>query len=131
MNKKKRPTSITVIAWIIIIWGGLSLVAMLLTSRMPEMQQALEAAGISVAFSILCAIVGFAISAVSGIAILKGLNWGRLLYLCYVPISIIFEWGLYGFDPGAHIPAIIFYLVVLTILTRPAASAFFRSRFSI
>lgn len=123
MDTKKRPTSVTVIAWIIIVTNGLSFVTML-TYTMPEVQRALEAAGMSVAIATLWTAVGGAIGVVSGIAILKGLNWGRLLYLCFAPISIVLGWLLYGFRP-THVLTVIFYIVVLVFLTRPAASTFF------
>lgn len=121
----KRPTSVTVIAWIIIVAGGLSFVS-ILAYTISEVQWALEAADISVAIDILWRIVSGVIGVVSGIAILKGLNWGRLLYLCFVPISIVIGWILYGFRP-TDILTVIIYIVVLVFLTSPAASAFFAS----
>ena len=85
MSKKKRPTSVTVIAWIGIVLGGSSLFN-LLSYALPESRQLLEASGRSVVMAVLLGAVDGVIFLVSGIAVLKGLNWGRLLYLFYRPI---------------------------------------------
>lgn len=122
---KKRPTGVTVIAWIIIIMNGLSLVVTPIAFTMPEGKRVLEQAGLSLATAIFWMVVSGGICMVSGIAMLKGLNWGRLLYLYFAPISIILGWVLYGFRP--NIVSVIIYMVILVFLTRPAASTFFAS----
>lgn len=124
METKKRPTSVAVIAWIIIVVHGLSLVITPLGYTMPVVRQALEAVGVSVAIAVLWAIVSGAIGLVSGIAILKGINWGRWLFLCFYPLSLVISWWLYGFRL-TYIISIIFYIIVLVLLTAPAASTFF------
>ena len=93
---------------------------------MPEYERILGEKGISLATAVIWRIVSGIIIIVSGIALLKGLNWGRLLYLSFTPIAAVLSWLLYGFRPTAII-GIIFYLIVLFFLTQPPASTFFRS----
>lgn len=124
----KRPKSVTVIAWILIVRGCMGLWFVVNFVRQ-------QLSGGSVLLILATAIV-----IVSGIAILKGLNWGRLLYLFYIPIVtvyglIMFVFGFSGITGIAAkvsfirlIPETIFYIVVLVYLTRPAASAFFARR---
>ncbi len=67
---------------------------------------------------------GLTITIVCGIGMLKGKNWGRLLYVI---------WGVIGFVIGiatapmkaAMIPGFIIFAVIVFFLFRPKASAFF------
>jgi hypothetical protein len=61
---------------------------------------------------------------VAGIAIFNGMNWGRLLYLIFTPVSMVLQWLLYGFKPMSFIGLGI-YAVMLILLTTTAASDFF------
>jgi len=123
MDRKKRPTSVAVIGWILILLGGLSVMMSLLTIMSGF--QPLKPGGMTILG--FWSLVGAAIIVVSGIAILKGLNWGRLLYLVFMPVSIVLQGLLLGFTP-AHIFGLILYIVILVFLVSPAASTFFTSR---
>ncbi|MFC1713313.1 YbjO family protein [Candidatus Poribacteria bacterium] len=97
--------------------------------------------------SVVLAPIVCGIGMVSGIAILKGRNWGRILYLCSIPVFALYShlrnWSVYGspfrFTPGSslsqfilrltsNIPLVILYIVVLVFLTRATASSFFAGR---
>jgi len=134
MGKAKRPTSVTVIAWILIAVGGLHLLNAI---GMGITEPSFRMSVIPVSALLWISIRG-SIGVVSGIAILKGLNWGRLLYLCYMPIWIIIltSGSIYVWTQVRHLPLIniitvAFYITALVFLTRPNASAFFRSRDSV
>ena len=125
MRARKRPTSVTVIAWFEIVTSGNILFKVIYYAK-PEFRQLLEASGRSVATNVLWGIVGGVIGLVSGIAMLKGLNWGRLLCLCYPPVSIALTLLLYGFHRSKFfIVGVMIYIAELVFLTRPAASTFF------
>ena len=96
MSARKRPTSLTIIAWSQIVISGIVLFNILNFAK-PEFRQLMEASGRSAAISVLWGTIGGVIVLISGIAMLKGLNWGRFLCLCYPPISIVFTSLLYGF----------------------------------
>lgn len=110
MRNRKRPISVTVIAWILIVSSVLSF---WFTRRSTAFIIALR----SVMHTFICL--------VSGVAILMGFNWGRLLYVFYTPASILLAWLLYG---RFRIEAIIWYMGFFLFLTSPAASAFFMRR---
>lgn len=125
MSPKKRPNSVTVIGWINIISGGLSLISMIFPAT-EEAQILLDATGRTGAIFTLMRILSSVIYFISGIAMLKGLNWGRLLYLYSVPTWIVFSGIIYLFSPMLVI-AIIPYIIILMFLTRPKALAFFKN----
>ena len=62
---------------------------------------------------------------IAGIAMLNGLNWGRLLYLSFRPISIIT--GFVSNRGSDTILKAAIYILFLFLLTRPAVSEFFFS----
>ena len=70
--------------------------------------------------------LGLSLSIVAGFAMLKGKNWGRLLYTI---------WGIIGLAVGmatapakvAMIPGAIFFVIVVVFLFLPKANAYFGS----
>jgi len=127
MDKTSRPTSVLVIAIIIIVLSGISLVMTPLTALVPEVREHYEKMDRSIAVAIMWSAVGSVIGVAAGIALLKGRNWGRLLYLIYVPAAFVLAIALYGFSP-VQLLGLVLYLVILVFLTRPAASAFFKGQ---
>ena len=139
MDSRKRPRSVTLIAWILIVVSSYYLVNAI---GEPNFRRSFR---VSKALAVLSWLVisGF-LGVVSGIAILKGLNWGRLLCLCYMPISIIsfnllmiFGFGFLkagyfkvGYLILSNILAITFYIIAIRFLTRSASLAFFTLRSS-
>src|SRR5215510_4600593 len=88
---RTRPTSITVVAWILILMGGISLITMTLmistgmidkfTVDNPAARELMNKSPIPVPVQYAMTYVTLLIELVSGIAILKGQNWGRWLYV--------------------------------------------------
>jgi len=54
-------------------------------------------------------------------------NWGRLLYLGFVPVALSLTIALYGFHLY-DLVAMILYGCFFVVLTRPTVAAFFRYR---
>jgi hypothetical protein len=136
MCKKERPKSVTVIGWIIIVWYSLGILNMVFMGLQVLFSGTSGRSVLVISVYMLwIAILGTIL--VSGIGILKGYNWGRILYLLTAPIVIIFGclWFLY-YGSRISIPSIliyvpiriilpvIFYTVVFIFLKRPAASTF-------
>ncbi len=102
MQTRKRPKSLTVIAVIIIVVGApfaiLSIAGLPVTSSLGEI-------GLLILFG--------AGQLISGIAVLKGLNWGRWLYLCiYPPVMVVQSWeSVYGLAFDSDIGKIIMAFV--------------------
>ena len=68
--------------------------------------------------------VGLLIMVTSGVAMLKGQNWARLLYVGWSIIAIIIELAVSPMK-AAMIPSVAFFLVIVFFLFRPQANAHF------
>lgn len=120
----KRPTSISVIAWILIVVGGISLIATTVMINDPISRELMSKSPIPIPVQYAMSYVGLLIMIVSGFAMLQGCNWARLLYVI---------WSMIGFlvaivsSPvkAAMIPGFVVFLVVAFFLFRPKANAFF------
>lgn len=126
---KIRPRSVSIISWIIIILGCSALynvVRMPEIFSKPEYQKLAEVTGESLGVSMLITSISGILFLASGIAMLKGFNWGRLLYLWGVGIMVLFNIITRGFSPLV-IPSIIIYIIFFIFLTRSAVSEFFKS----
>ena len=123
MGISERPISVTVVAVILIeIGSGLLLWAASLNFH--------TATGKRVyVFNVWFAALG-AVHLIPGIAIRRGYNWGRLLYLCSTPILVALDCVVFcGFGyRNLDIYLIGAYLVFLVLLVRPSVSAFFKHR---
>jgi hypothetical protein len=121
---KKRPTSISVIAWILIVMGGISLITTSLMINNPMARDLMSKSPIPIPAQYAINYVGLLIMIVSGAAMLKGCNWARFLYVI---------WSIIGFLVGittspmkaAMIPGFVVFLIVAFFLFRPKANAFF------
>lgn len=120
----KRPTSITVISWILIVMGGISLIATTAMINNPTVHDMMAKNPMPIPVQYAMSYIGLLVMIVSGVAMLKGMNWARYLYVI---------WSLVGFVIGiatspmkaAMIPGFVVFLVIAFFLFRPKATAFF------
>ena len=124
MNLAKRPASVSIIAAIIILIGSMKLILAPLGFTVPKIQRALEVSGMPLNTAVLWQLVFGVILVASGVAILKGLNWGRWLYLGIVPVSVLLSWIIFKFDPR-HILGLTIWVALLVVLLNTPASEFF------
>lgn len=121
---KKRPTSITVIAWILIVSGVLTAISSTISLNNPMVKEILSRSLLPLQVQYVMMYVGMIITVISGISILKGQNWSRYLYVI---------WSIIGFAIGittspmkvAMIPGIAVFLVFAFFLFRPKANEYF------
>lgn len=126
--EKIRPKSVSIVSWIIIILGCSALynvIRMPTIFKMPEYQKLAEITGESLWISMLITSLIGILLLVSGVVMLKGFNWGRLLYLWGYGISVLFNIVTRGFSLIV-LPSVIIYVIFLIFLIRPAASEFFK-----
>jgi len=139
MEANQRPTGVTVIAIILIICACLLMITAagaILIGSSPEVRKMLRDRSVTFPDNPqaqrMFAIrgwslgVGCGVILISVIAVLKRQNWGRLLYLCFVPVWIAFAWFQSGFQRYFVLMGVL-YLFALILLTLPKASAFFAS----
>jgi len=109
---RKRPTSVTIISWLIIIGNTIKII--LIISNPPSSAERLL---LSIIFGIIFLI--------SGIAMLNGHNWGRWLYICSFLIGAVFGWLLYGFHLISSMIRFAVFLFIYGFLTNVDADKFF------
>lgn len=121
---KNRPTSVTVIAWIILILSGLSLLGAVVVSNDAKALEAMAANPIPVPLQRAHTFAGLAIEVLCAVFMLRAANWARLLYIGWVGLSLLV---LFATSPekAILIPAVVVYAVSAFILLRPAATAYF------
>jgi hypothetical protein len=125
---RTRPTSITVIAWILIVMGGLSLITTTLTINTvmdsPAARELISKSPIPVPVQYAMTYAVLLVMLVSGVAMLKGQNWGRWLYV--VGTALGFLIGIMTSPvKEAMIPGFIVFVVVTFFLFRPKANEYF------
>jgi hypothetical protein len=119
-----RPTSITVIAWILIGMGALGLLQVPLLTNDPRHQEYLAKIPVPIPIQYAITIGGAIADVVCGYFMLRGRNWSR--YVFVVSSVIVFAFAL-ATSPIkiVMIPGMIGLLVIMYFLFRPPASAFF------
>ena len=121
---KNRPTSITVISWILIIMGGISLITSSISLNNPMAKELMSRSPMPISIQYLMMYVGLFIMIVCGIAMLKGQNWARLLYVIWSIIGFVVGIATSPFK-AAMIPGIVIFLIAAFFLFRPKANAYF------
>lgn len=122
-----RPRSVGIIGWINILLGTFSLLSILTISameKMPEYQDLIKEYSLSSKrLPEQLAVIG-SLYLVCGVSILKGFNWGRLLYFWSIGLLSGAAIIVNGFSRNI-IPSIIIYLVFVLFLTKPEIKEFF------
>ncbi len=129
----KSSGSITTIGWILIARPLLRLI--LLDFVGVQQHSASDFTGFGYLIQIVLGVVVFV---VFGAAILRGLNWGRVSYLFYTPVWIIYNTVLQFIRLQRPLSVSIieiidytlvlemaFYVVILIFMTRPSISAYY------
>lgn len=122
----KRPTSVTVISWILIVMGSISLIVSTMNLNNPAAREVLSKNPIPLGIQYVMMYAAILITLVCGIAMLKRLNWARLLYV---------GWNIFTFIVGLvtspakamMIPGIILFLILAYFLFRPKANEYFKA----
>lgn len=123
----ERPTSITVISWILIVLGALGLLVAALMSNNPDVMEQMAKSKLGAGPQQILGIVSSIVSIVSGYGMLQGKNWGRLLYVVSTVIGIALNF--YSMPMGGlQWVGVGIFAIVLFFLYRPAANAWFGGR---
>jgi len=121
---KKRPTSVTVVSWILIAVGAISVVTTTITVGNPAALDLMRKSPIPIPVQYAITYIGLLITIVSGIAMLRGCNWARFLYLIWSVIGLVI-----GFSTSPMkamlLPGLGFLGVVVFFLFRRNASEYF------
>lgn len=123
----KRPTSVSVIAWFLIATSLISVITSYTSLNNPIAQELMAKNLLPLSVQYVMLYVGLAVSVASGVAMLKGWNWGRTLYVA---------WSVFGLVIGLAtspmklvlIPSAIILAIIAFFLYRPKVNAFFSPR---
>ena len=122
--KAPRPTSLTVIAWLLIVSCVLSIASFVMAHGNPAAENVMRQGVLPLWLQYAIGYFGMAVQLVCALAFLKGKAWGRTLYIGWGVIGLVI-----GFSTSpmklALIPGAILFALVVFFLLRPAASAFF------
>lgn len=120
----KRPTSLTIIAWILIVIGGISIISTAVMIDNPAVMELMRKSPLPIPLQYAMNFFGLLVMVVSGVGLLKGHNWARFLYV---------GWSAVGFVIGlatsplkaALLPSLVFLVVVAFFLFRKKANDYF------
>ena len=124
---KVRPTSVTVIAWLLIVLGAVKLPWTLTFRYDPTIKELMARnSSLPIPVQYFDLYVSLLMAIVSGIAMLKGQNWGRLLYVIGSLIGLLLLFATSPMRPIlilAPVPT----LIIVFFLFRPDANRYFRA----
>lgn len=119
-----RPTSLTIIGWLLIVMSAFSLISQFTMQDNPVAHQLLAQSPLPAAVHIALGVFGSLVAAISGYGILKGFNWSRYLYVGW---SLIGQ--MIGFLTSPFMAIMLLSLLMVGVfaffLFRPAANSWF------
>jgi hypothetical protein len=120
----QRPTSLTVIGWVLIVFGAFGLIGTAMLPGNPMVVDVLKDSPLPLSAHIAIGAIGGSVSLACGYGVLKGLAWSRPAYVawCIVGIALslysmpfnsfmLLSWGIQA--------------VIIYFLYRPEAIAWF------
>lgn len=120
----KRPTSLGIIGWFIIVTSAISLVETPLSLRNPVAFEMISRALLPVWATLAVAFVSALLNIVAGIGVLKGHSWSRTLYVAVAVIGLVVSVISTPFK-ALLIPGVVILALFSFFLFRPAATAYF------
>jgi hypothetical protein len=120
----ERPLSVTIIAWLLIVFAALSAVTIPFSLGNPMARELMAKSMVPIPAQYFMIFAGLLVSILSGIFMLKGANWARMLYIIWSALGFLFSLIT---SPAklVIIPGFLVYLIVVFFLLRPKATAFF------
>ena len=121
---QKRPLSLTIIGWWLVLSAIFTAYSVLTIHSNPLAMQMLEKMGKSLTMHRALGLVGILVSAICAFGILKGLPWARVLYIVWTLISM----AVMAFTlpmVSVLIISVAFFAVIAFFLFRPAANEWF------
>jgi len=121
----KRPKSITVISWLLIVLALISLVVSTVTLNMPMTKALMAKSPVPLSIQYIMLYAGLLTTVICGAFMLKGKNWARLLYTTWGLVSFIFSLATTPVK-ATLIPSLVVFAIILFFLFRPRANEYFK-----
>jgi hypothetical protein len=121
----RRPISISIIGWLLIVGGLYGLFFWTTIELNPIAVDLAARSPIPLAVQEVYGVIDSFVVAACGIGFLKGFWWSRLVYLVWALLRLVF--GLFVSPAWMVFAIFIFYAVVLSILTRRSVNLWFEN----
>lgn len=119
----RRPLSVSVVAWIILILSILSFLGLI--SMHTRITEHMELSGIPIHIYYL-SIVTLVINFICAFCMLRGFNWSRLLYLCWGIIIFIYNFVVQPSSSwGPTFVSLVIFVIFNIFLFSSSANAYF------
>ncbi len=123
----KRPLSLTIIGWFLIVTGLFGAYASLTMGSNEMARQIIADSGMSLRLQQGLAVVGAIVVVASAYGIFKGLPWSRVLYVGWMILSLAIGLLTSPFK-GMLMLSVLFVVVIAYFLFRPEANAWFAAK---
>ncbi len=123
----KRPISITLIAWYLIIASLFGMIMLLTTLHNPTVQASLKQSTLPIPVQLTWISISAMVNLICGVALLKGKNWARFTYLTVGFLS--FAMSLLTMHASmrlAALPGIVVFIILICFLFTPKANIYFK-----
>jgi hypothetical protein len=126
-----RPTSLAIVSWLLIVLGALGAVSAVWSyhnlANNPQVTALMARSPVSPDVQQAVGILGSLINIVAGVLMLRRMAAGRLLYVVWGAISLVF--GVWASPIKTLIlPSILVYAVIVFVLYRRPVSAWLAAR---
>jgi len=121
---EKRPVSLTIIAWVIIVGSVLSVWGIFRMQSNPMAAKLLAQSPFPLSVHVGFAVAGIVANLIAGYGILKGYPWSRWLYVGWALLSLGFSVATIPV-PSLLLVSGLFLILIAFFLFRPAADAWF------
>jgi hypothetical protein len=121
---KKRPLALTIIGWTLIMMGIFSMFATSANLKNPQIIEYMSQSPLPLPIQYAILALGVMVMTISGLGILKGKNWARLLYVGWGLGSFLMSLAI-GTLQISMIPGLIIFLVIAYFLFRSDAHVHF------
>jgi hypothetical protein len=113
MNMEKRPVSLSVIAWLLVIFGLFGLYSVATIGSNPMAAKMLAQTHVPIVFDQVWGVIGAIVGFIVAYGIFKGQPWSRVLYVVWGIISLVV--GFYTTPIKAVLVLSLILLVVFSI----------------
>lgn len=120
----KRPISITIICWFLLITSAMSGISTGLNLGNPQVIEFMQLSPVPVVLQVLLIAVGLLVTVTSAVWMLQGKVIGRSVLVAWVAFSMAVSL-LTSPDKQMVLPGLVFFVVVAFFLYRPVARAYF------
>jgi hypothetical protein len=121
---KKRPLALTIIGRVLVVMGIVSIYATSVNLKNPKVIDYMSQSPLPLSIQYAILALGVMVMTISGLGILKGKNWSRLLYAGWGLGSFLLSLAI-GTMQASMIPGLIIFLIIAYFLFRSDANAFF------